>query len=150
MASTDDRMLTSAGYLLLKAGVQFGAVVDEVMTAEGLTGRGFLVLTFVGGPDVLSQQELSRRLGIDPTVVVRLIDDLEDRDLVRRVRDPDDRRRHLLELTEAGRATQRRASAAITGAERDFLAPLRAADRKTLRGLLLEVMRPRLHWLTGP
>ena len=68
-----------------------------------LTGRQFLVLTFAGGEEPLSQLELSRRLNLDPTIVVGLLDELEERGLVNRVRDPADRRRHLLELTAAGR-----------------------------------------------
>jgi hypothetical protein len=56
-----DPVLTSAGCLLLKAGTQFHGVIDEALGAEHLTGRQFLVLTFVGGEDQLSQLELSRR-----------------------------------------------------------------------------------------
>ena len=46
-----------------------------------MLGREFLVLTFVRAADGLSQQELSARLGLDPTIVVGLVDGLEDRDL---------------------------------------------------------------------
>lgn len=142
-----DPVLSSAGYLLLKAGTQFHAVIDDALAAVDLTGRQFLVLTFAGGPDPLSQLELSRRLSLDLTIVVGLLDELEDRGFVNRVRDPADRRRHRLELTGAGRKAQARAAKAVAVAEREFLAPLAAADRKELRGLLLEVMRSRLPWL---
>src|SRR4051812_15835116 len=98
-----DPVLTSAGYLLLKAGTQFHSLIDDVLTELDLTGRQFLVLTFAGSTDELSQLDLSRRLGLDPTIVVGLIDGLEARTLMRRVRDPADRRRYLLELTPAGR-----------------------------------------------
>jgi DNA-binding MarR family transcriptional regulator len=145
-----DPVLTSAGYLLLKAGTQFHGVIDDALGAEDLTGRQFLVLTFVGGEDQLSQLELSRRLNLDPTIIVGLLDDLEDRGLVTRVRDPADRRRHLLELTVTGRRLQDRAARAVAVAEREFLAPIGAADRKQLRRLLLEVMRSRVTWLGEP
>ena len=49
------------------------------LDALGLTGREFLVLTFVRTGDGLSQQGLSERLGLDPTLVVGLVDALEDR-----------------------------------------------------------------------
>lgn len=146
MAGTDP-VLSSAGYLLLKAGTQFHAVIDEALGAVDLTGRQFLVLTFAGGNEPLSQLELSRRLHLDPTIVVGLLDELEERGLVSRTRDPADRRRHRIELTGPGRKAQARAAKAVAAAELEFLAPLSAADRKELRGLLLEVMRTRLPWL---
>jgi DNA-binding MarR family transcriptional regulator len=142
-----DPVLTSAGYLLLKAGTQFHGVIDVALGAEDLTGRQFLVLTFVGGEAELSQLELSRRLNLDPTIIVGLLDELEGRGLVTRVRDPADRRRHLLELTSGGRRVQQRAAKAVAIAEREFLAPIGAGDRKQLRRLLLDVMRSRLSWL---
>jgi DNA-binding MarR family transcriptional regulator len=140
-------VLTSAGYLLLKAGTQFHAVIDGALGAVDLTGRQFLVLTFAGGEEPLSQLELSRRLNLDPTIIVGLLDELEARGLVNRARDPADRRRHLLELTATGRKLQHRASKSVAIAERDFLAPLNAADRKQLRRQLLDVMQSRLPWL---
>src|SRR5262245_33168042 len=146
MAGTDP-VLSSAGYLLLKAGTQFHGVIDQALDAVDLTGRQFLVLTFAGGTEPLSQLELSKRLHLDPTIVVGLLDELEGRGLVSRTRDPADRRRHRIELTGAGRKAQARAAKAVAAAELEFLGPLSAADRKELRGLLLEVMRTRLPWL---
>jgi DNA-binding MarR family transcriptional regulator len=149
MAASLDPVLTSAGYLLLKAGTQFHNIIDDALAELDLTGRQFLVLTFAGSADPLSQLDLSRRLGLDPTIVVGLIDGLEKRRLVRRVRDPADRRRYLLELTPAGRRLHSTASAAVAAGEREFLAPLPAADRKQLRRLLIDVMARRLPWM-GP
>ena len=142
-------MLTSAGYLLLKAGTQFHAVVDETLAELDLTGRQLLVLTFTGAEAHLSQQELSVRLGLDPTIVVGLVDELEGRGLVTRERDPEDRRRHRLGITAKGRKIHTTAVRAVADAERDFLAPLSRADRETLRGLLVTTMTPRLPWMTG-
>lgn len=150
MSERLDPVLTSAGYLLLKAGTQFHALIDETLTALEITGRQFLVLTFAGTGDPLSQLDLSRRLGLDPTIVVGLIDSLEARKLVRRERDPADRRRYLLELTPAGRKLHATASAAVAAGEREFLAPLSASERKQLRALLIDVMGHRLPWLGAP
>ena len=149
MADRVDPVLTSAGYLLLKAGTQFHGIIDEALGAVDLTARQFLVLTFAGGAEPLSQSELSARLGLDPTIVLGIIDALEARGAIRRTRDPADRRRSLLEITASGRKLHTKASAAVAIAERDFLAPLAGADRKQLRRLLLDVMRHRIAWL-GP
>ena len=145
-----DPLLSSAGYLLLKAGTHFHAVVDDALDELGLNGRQLLVLTFTGSEEHLSQQMLSVRLGLDPTLIVALVDDLEDRGLVVRERDPDDRRRHRLRITAAGRKVHAAALKAVTAAERDFLAPLGRTDREQLRALLVEVMTPRLPCMTHP
>lgn len=142
-----DPVLTSPGYLLLKAGTHFHAIIDEALATLDLSGRQFLVLTFAGGSEPLSQSELSARLGVDPTIVVGLIDGLEARGAIRRERDPTDRRRSLLMLTAAGRKLHTRASASVATAEREFLGPLSASERKELRAFLIEVMQHRLPWM---
>jgi len=147
MADRVDPVLTSAGYLLLKAGTQFHGIIDDALRTVDLTARQFLVLTFAGGTEPLSQSELSQRLGLDPTIVLGVIDGLEDRDAIRRTRDPADRRRSLIEITAAGRRLYTRASSAVAAAEREFLAPLGGADRKALRANLLAIMEHRLPWL---
>jgi DNA-binding MarR family transcriptional regulator len=140
-------MLTSAGYLLLKAGTQFHSVIDDALAALDLNGRQLLVLTFVGGEEHLSQKMLATRLGLDPTIVVALVDELEGRRLLARERDPEDRRRHRLRLTAAGRKLHTRALTTVTRAEQEFLAPLDRAERAELRRLLVTTMTPRLPWL---
>jgi len=146
MAPSDD-VLGSAGYLLLKAGHHLGIEFDAALGDLGLSGREFLVLSFVRAADGLSQQALSERLGLDPTLVVGLVDGLEARQLMTRTKDPTDRRRNVLGLTSAGAAAHDAAVAAATRAEDAFLAPLGAAQRRALRSALRTVMAPRLPWL---
>jgi DNA-binding MarR family transcriptional regulator len=146
MAPADD-VLGSAGYLLLKAGHYIGMEFDAALDALGLNGREFLVLSFVRTADKLSQQGLSERLGLDPTLVVGLVDTLEERSLVTRTKDPADRRRNLLALTAMGVDTHDAAVAAARRAEDAFLAPLTDRQRTQLRSALRAVMSPRLPWL---
>jgi DNA-binding MarR family transcriptional regulator len=142
-----DGVLTSAGYLLLKAGHHIAVDFETALDALGLSGREFLVMSNVRAADGLSQQALSERLGLDPTLVVGLVDALEDRSYVRRAKDPADRRRNILSLTAAGIAVHDDAVAAARRAEHAFLAPLSAAQREELRAALRAVMAPRLPWL---
>ena len=142
-----DPLLSSAGYLLLKAGTHFHAVVDDALDGLGLNGRQLLVLTFTSGDEHLSQQMLSVRMGLDPTIIVALVDELEDRGLVARERDPDDRRRHRLRITAKGRKVHAAAVRAVAAAEKEFLAPLDRADREALRDALVTMMTPRLPWM---
>jgi DNA-binding MarR family transcriptional regulator len=148
MAPADD-VLTSAGYLMLKAGHVIGVEFEAALDSLGLSGREFLVLSFVRTAPGLSQQALSERLGLDPTLVVGLVDALEDRSYVRRGKDRADRRRNVLSLTEAGVAVHEEAVAAARRAEQGFLAPLTADQRAELRVALRAVMAPRLPWLDG-
>ncbi len=140
-------MLTSAGYLLLKAGHYMGQVFDATLATLHLTGREFLVLSFVSAAEGLSQQELAEHLGLDPTIIVGLVDSLEDRGLMTRTRDRADRRRNVLGLTDAGHDLHTCAIEAAASAEAEFLAPLSDAEHDTLRRLLHTVMASRLRWL---
>jgi DNA-binding MarR family transcriptional regulator len=142
-----DPLFTSAGYLVLKAGVHFQALIEETLDRLDLTGRQLLVLGFVGSEGDLSQQMVSQRLGLDPTIIVALVDELEGRGVLTRERDPDDRRRHRLQITPKGRKLYQAAVKAVTAVEREFLAPLDRADRETLRNLLVTTMTPRLPWM---
>jgi DNA-binding MarR family transcriptional regulator len=146
----DDPVLASTSYLLLKAGTQMNGIVEDALAAYDLTPRQFLVLTFARRPEALSQLDLSKRLGLDPTIVVGLIDELEARTAIRRVRDETDRRRSLLEVTPTGTKLHAKAMAAMQAAEDEFLAPLPVNERSELRRMLLEVMRSRLAWLGPP
>ena len=147
MPPADDSVLTSAGYLLLKAGHHLGLGFEDALAHVGISGREFLVLSFARAADGLSQQELSARLGLDPTIVVGLVDALEERQWMTRTRDPADRRRNVLRLTAVGRTAHTRAMRAARAAEDGFLEALGAGERAKLRGLLTDVMRRRLPWL---
>ena len=142
-----DPVLTSAGYLLLKAGHYMTQEFETALAALELTGREFLVLSFVAPEGQLPQQELTERLGLDPTIIVALVDALEERRLLTRRRDAADRRRNVLAITAAGRRLHGRAVAAAAKAEAVFLAPLTPEQRKELQELLRTTMAPRLRWL---
>jgi DNA-binding MarR family transcriptional regulator len=68
--------------------------------------------------------------------MVALIDALEEKRLVRRRRDPNDRRAYLLEATSAGRKTLRNARKAVELGEQRALASLTASESATLKQAL--------------
>ncbi|THA58364.1 MarR family winged helix-turn-helix transcriptional regulator [Streptomyces sp. A1136] len=80
--------------------------------------------------------ELAARLEVVPRAVTTLVDGLEAADCVRRAPDPANRRVIRIELTDTGRATLRRLRNARTAAAEEILAPLTAAQREVLGGLL--------------
>ena len=84
----------------------------------------------------LSQREISDRLGLDASDVVGVLDTLEAAKLVERRRDPDDRRRHAVVLTEAGETAASRLATLRAQAEARALARLDPDERQALAGLL--------------
>ena len=84
-----------------------------------------------------SQQELARQLRTPPSRLVLLVDHLEERGLIERRRNPDDRRHHALFLTAEGGQFMRTRLAPIGAAhEDDICAALTEAERGQLAGLL--------------
>ncbi|WP_250037626.1 MarR family winged helix-turn-helix transcriptional regulator [Paractinoplanes maris] len=124
--------------LLARHGGSTDARIREALTTSGVTPRHAIVLMHLDGGQV-SQRDLGARLGVDPSVLVTLLNALEDRDLVRRRRDPTDRRRHIVEITEAGAAAATKLDAAIGRVEDELFADLTAQERDTLHSLLARV-----------
>jgi DNA-binding MarR family transcriptional regulator len=130
------------GYLLKHVHLRFFELGAAALAPFGISGREAAVLRAINDPRPLAQGEIARRMGIDRTTMVALIDDLQGRGLVQRRQAPDDRRKNVVELTEAGRDTVRQATRAGDQAERAFLSPLSASEaeqfRKALRALLCD------------
>lgn len=139
-------VVSSTGYLLFKAGVLAQRGLDDVLTETGLSYREFLVLAFTSA-DELSQQDVAKRLSIDPTLIVATVDTLEERGLLERTRDPRDRRRYVLVVTAAGRKLLATTAKLAAKAEGEFLAPLDDAERRQLGAHLRRVLAPKLTWL---
>lgn len=88
----------------------------------------------------LSQADIGRRLGIDRSDLVALLNHLEDENLVTRERDPDDRRRNAISLTTTGKRRLRRMDRDVQLAQDDLLEPLDTRERETLTALLQRVV----------
>ncbi|MGW2277835.1 MarR family winged helix-turn-helix transcriptional regulator [Streptomyces sp. NPDC001770] len=143
-APTCEEAVTAAGpesrlsLLLARHGGVTEAWIREALTASGVTPRHAIVLMHLDDCR-LSQRDLGTRLGVDPSVLVTLLNALEARDLVRRRRDPVDRRRHIVEITDAGTAAVRKFDDAIRRVESDLFADLTPQECDTLRSLLARI-----------
>jgi DNA-binding MarR family transcriptional regulator len=91
--------------------------------------------------DGRSQQAISELIGVNPTRMVFLTDELEKLGLVERRRNPADRRSHALYLTEAGTAMLARVREVIRAHEADITASLTGAEREQLATLLQHLAR---------
>ncbi|MFZ0378638.1 MAG: MarR family transcriptional regulator [Solirubrobacteraceae bacterium] len=98
------------------------------------------ILLVIAGHEPGSQQQAAQRLGIDRTSMVARLDALEDKGLVSRHPHAEDRRRNVVELTDAGRDTVRLATKASERAEATLLAPLTDQDGEGLRDALQAIL----------
>src|SRR5258708_3164333 len=112
-------------------------------TSEELLGmrlKSYLVLSYVRDHPGTTQQELERAMLMDANGTVILLNELEAARYSVRRRDPDDRRRHIVELTPAGRHAIERADKARETIEEDVLATLTPQERETFRNLVQRVL----------
>jgi DNA-binding MarR family transcriptional regulator len=106
----------------------------------GMRLRQFLVLSYVDRQAPARQQSLCETLMLDANNCVLLLNELEDAGWVQRRRDPDDRRRHVVDLTDEGRLALARAREAQEALEGEILAGLEPAERDQLRALLRKAL----------
>ncbi len=112
-------------------------------TGEELLGMRFkpyMTLGFIRDHPGISQHEIESALFMDANSVVLILNELEAAHFSLRRRDPNDRRRHIVEITPAGRRALEKADRARDTLEDEVLGPLSADERKTLRRLLERVL----------
>lgn len=109
---------------------------EASMAPGGLRPRHLTALKLLSDHGAAGQQQLGEALRLDPSNVVGLLNELEERELVVRRRDPADRRRHIVELSKAGAKELAKAEARLTLVEDDLLSALTLEERCTLHTLL--------------
>jgi DNA-binding MarR family transcriptional regulator len=129
-------------HLLKQAQFRLSALYDAALEPQGITGRELGVLLAVDDGEPPSQQDVARRLGIDRTSMVGFIDALEAKGLVQRHPHAVDRRRNVIELTDVGRETMRKATVAGAEVEREFFAPLKEITARQLKDALWSLIQP--------
>ena len=106
----------------------------------GMKLKEFQVLGYLSEHPGTTQQELGEAMLHDPNMVVLLLNELEMRGYSIRRRDTEDRRRHVVEITPAGRKALDRAGSALTKIEDNVFGELNAEERQSLRRLLEKVL----------
>lgn len=106
----------------------------------GIHMRDLIALSYLRDHQGCPQQDLVDVMTMDANNVVLVLNDLENRGHLARRRDPADRRRHRVEITDAGCTALERAEQAQRGVEEDVLQALSVEDRTTLWALLTRVV----------
>jgi DNA-binding MarR family transcriptional regulator len=143
-AFPDDRRDLAAMFVPLARALV--AREEPALQAHGISMWGYIVLTALAEQPVRTQAALAQAISADKSRIIGVLDDLQQRDLIRRQPDASDRRGHLLSLTPAGDRLRRSVQAAIRASEEEALGALPPADREAfLRSLkaLYECYRPR-------
>jgi DNA-binding MarR family transcriptional regulator len=130
---------TSAGLLLALAGQEAMRRLRAAHAAVDLSPRSFQLLGLLHDRGDMSQADLHATMEVDPSVLVQLLNPLEERGLVERRRDARDRRRHVVSLTASGERQLERAATAQRDAEDELFAALDAEQRRKLSELLTVV-----------
>jgi DNA-binding MarR family transcriptional regulator len=126
-------------FLLAQVGAHAAAQFAERIAPLGLTPPQAGILRAIASDHGLSQQELSKLLGIFPSRLVTLVDELESRGLIERRDNPEDRRTYALHLTEQGRELLDRLAQAAKGHNQALCAALNDREREQLANLLARI-----------
>jgi len=132
-------LLASSTFLLKRLGYAAKERGMKAYDEEGLHPYHYGILLALDQGSHETQGSIADALGYDRGQLVGLLDELEERGLLERQRDPNDRRRHLVQLTADGKRTLRRLRTLARELEDDFLEPLSDAERDKLHALLLKL-----------
>src|SRR5690348_17061130 len=122
--------------------VQLNKAIHKRSTEEmlGMRLKAYMTLGYIRDHPGATQQELETGLVMDANSVVLILNELEAKQFSVRRRDPQDRRRHIVEVTAAGRRALERADKEREGLEAEMLANLSPEERRSLRKLVERVL----------
>jgi MarR family transcriptional regulator, lower aerobic nicotinate degradation pathway regulator len=140
MEHAPERLQRLPSWLLNQAALHATRLAGEAFAKAGVRRYHFSVLVALAENGPASQADLGRRLWIDRSDMVAVINDLERDGLVARVRDEHDRRRNVVRITPAGKRALDRLEAQVEEAQAALLAPLSAAERRELLRLLARLV----------
>jgi DNA-binding MarR family transcriptional regulator len=127
------------GYLLTFIAEHNTERFERALAVDGLKARHVTVLAVVDAEGAMSQRALGRRLRIDKSPLVGVIDDLEHEGFAERRRSPRDRRVQEIHVTDSGRHVLRRAERLADRENERAFAVLDEREREQLQAMLLRV-----------
>lgn len=121
---------------LCRASTAVARAAEAAAAAQGLGVGPHLVLKMLADVGPCSQQTLSAELRIDRSMMVGIVDALEDAGHVRRKPNPEDRRAYAVTITAAGRRVLAKAEKSVPAFLDETFAALTSAERVQLTRLL--------------
>ena len=134
-----EELVSSALFLLKRLGMAAKERSIEAYEDAGLHPYHHAILAVLDAGSSETQGAIADALGYDKGQLVGLLDELEEAGLVERRRDPADRRRHVVQMTAAGRRMLERLRGLSKQLDEEFLASLTEQERQELHALLLKL-----------
>ena len=133
-------LVCSTSFLLKRLGWAVKDRTFDAFEAAGESPYHHAVLAVLDESPRETQATIADSLGYDRSYLVGLLDELEEAGHIERKRDPADRRRHLVSITDSGKEAVATLRGVMKAVEHDFLAPLDDGQRELLHDLLLQLM----------
>jgi DNA-binding MarR family transcriptional regulator len=130
------RLRGTVAWLLGRAALRGHQLTYQLLDGAGLRKSHYAVLAALAEFGPAAQADIGRRLGVDRSDMVGVLNDLERAGYVSRVPDPSDRRRNRVSLTAGGQSALGRSDRLVTQADAALLGPLSPAEREQLVSLL--------------
>jgi DNA-binding MarR family transcriptional regulator len=134
-----EELLASTTFLLARVGTAVKLRALEELEEAGYSMYQYGVLAILGEGARKTQATIADVLGVDRGQLVGVLDDLEERGLIERRRDPDDRRRHTVSLTSEGKRELVRLRGIVKRIEKAFFASLDDEAKNALHECLLSI-----------
>src|SRR6476620_11739216 len=130
-------LVASPAFLLARLGVGLKTRAFKEFEQVGFSPYHYSVLALLDAGARETQATIADALQLDRSMLVGILDALEEKRMIERRRDVTDRRRHLVSLIPAGKRQLARFRTIVQRVEDDFLAPLDADTRANLHSTLL-------------
>jgi DNA-binding MarR family transcriptional regulator len=131
---------SGSGTIVLLTRLARAVFLRSSVDLVGMNLRNMVVLAYLRDHPSVSQQAMTEDLSMDSNTGVLVLNDLEDLDYAERRRDPADRRRHIVDITQGGLEALERAEVAQGSIEDEILGGLSVAERAELRRLLVKAL----------
>jgi MarR family transcriptional regulator, multiple antibiotic resistance protein MarR len=126
--------------LAILASIDRQFATDEQLAALGATSAQFIVLATLSTGEAGSASDLCKEMSYDAGAMTRMIDRLEEKDIVRRSRSPIDRRLIKIELTEKGLLALPKMRMGVMKVLNQFLLGFTQAEARQLEGFLMRML----------
>ena len=134
-------LVTSPAFLLGRLGAGLKMRAFKEFEQAGFSPYHYTVLALLDEGARETQATVADALQLDRSMLVGLLDTLEEKELIERRRDPNDRRRQSVSMTAEGKRTLAKLRALSAGLEDNFLSALDDDERESLYALLRKLAR---------
>ena len=140
METAPTRLRSKASWLINKTSAQAHRLLVEALTPVDAHGYHFAVLAALDEFGPASQIAIGQRCGIDRSDTHAIVNDLVDGGYAEREPDPQDRRRNIVTITDAGRGRLRELDRILDRVQENLLGALSPEERRQFVGLLTRVL----------